>query len=135
MGCFQSQSTRVIYKKNKRAPKAFIVTVLDPRQDNLEEVFSYETENDELPFVTVMNSLSFEEGKKGEKFDGNFISVFDEKEQKYSYFVQRLLGQEQLESKFWIPYINDVREDWSYICEHNRLIAKEDKIVWKWESI
>lgn len=92
MGCTQSQSTRVIYKKNKTAPKAFIVTVLDPKQENLEEVFSYETENDELPFVTVMNGLCFEEGKKGEKFDANFISIYDEKEQKFSYLVQRLLG-------------------------------------------
>lgn len=61
----------------------------------MEEVFSYETETDELPFITIMNGLSFEEGKKGEKFNANFISIYDEKEQKFNYFVERLLGSEK----------------------------------------
>jgi hypothetical protein len=39
-----------------------------------------------------------------------------------------------LEGKIWVPYINDVREDWSFLCENNRIVAKEDEIVWRFEE-
>jgi hypothetical protein len=33
-----------------------------------------------------------------------------------------------------VPYINGKREDWSYICENNRIVAKEDDIVFRYEE-
>ena len=32
-----------------------------------------------------------------------------------------------------MPYINNRREDWSFLCENNRIVAKEDQIVFKYE--
>ena len=36
--------------------------------------------------------------------------------------------------KIWVPYINGNREDWSYLCDNNRIVAKEDEIVWRFED-
>ena len=54
--------------------------------------------------------------------------------------MQRLLGveiennDEPKSGKIWVPYINNKREDWSYLCEHNRIIAKEDEVLWRYED-
>lgn len=39
-----------------------------------------------------------------------------------------------ISGKIWVPYINNKREDWSYLCENNRIVAKEDEIVWRFEN-
>jgi hypothetical protein len=36
--------------------------------------------------------------------------------------------------KIWVPYLNAKREDWSYLCENNRVVEKDDEIVFKYES-
>ncbi len=36
--------------------------------------------------------------------------------------------------KVWVPYINNKRENWSFLCENNRIVAKEDEIVWRFEE-
>lgn len=41
--------------------------------------------------MNVMNGLCFSE-KVNEKIDGNFISIYDGVEDRYNYYVQRLLG-------------------------------------------
>ena len=86
-----------------------------------------------------MNAVAFDE-EKGDKFDGNFISVFSKERDDYEYFVQRLVGQEidsenePKNGKVWVPYINERREDWSFICENNRIITKEDEVLWRFEK-
>lgn len=42
--------------------------------------------------------------------------------------------QDPRSGKLWIPYINNRREDWSFMCENNRIVAKEDQIVFKYEN-
>jgi hypothetical protein len=66
--------------------------------------------------------------------------VLNKEKDEFEYFVQRLLGvgidneQEPKSGKIWVPYINDKREDWSFLCENNRIIAKEDEILWRLEQ-
>ena len=38
-----------------------------------------------------------------------------------------------LTGKVWVPYINNKREDWTYLCDSNRIICKEDEILWRFE--
>lgn len=90
--------------------------------------------------MQVMNGIAFDESEKGQKFDGNFITVLNKDKDEFEYYVQRLLGvgieneQEPKRGKVWVPYINDKREDWSFLCENNRIIAKEDEILWRLEQ-
>ena len=85
-----------------------------------------------------MNAVAFDE-EKGEKFDSNFISILSKEKEDFEYYVQRLLGveieseNEPKSGKIWVPYINNKREDWSYLCENNRIVAKEDDILWRYE--
>ena len=101
--------------------------------------FRNESEEYEMPLVAIMNIMAFEQGQKGRKFDANFISVFNDKRGEFDYFIQRLAGRE-IENEadpnsglHWVPYINGKREDWSYICENNRIVSKDDEIVFKFE--
>ena len=88
--------------------------------------------------MQVMNAFAFDEDK-GEKVDGNFISLFNEKRGDFDYYVQRLLGvaveneDDPISGKLWVPYLNNKREDWSVLCDTNRIICKEDEIVWRYE--
>ena len=85
-----------------------------------------------------MNAFAFDEDK-GEKVDGNFISLYNEKRGDFDYYVQRLLGvaieneEDPISGKLWVPYVNNKREDWSSLCDTNRIIGKEDEIVWRYE--
>ena len=36
--------------------------------------------------------------------------------------------------KIWVPYINSKREDWSFLCENNRIVCQEDEILFKYED-
>lgn len=86
-----------------------------------------------------MNGIAFDESEKGNKFDANFIAIMNKDKGIFDYYVQRLLGvgveneEEPTIGKIWVPYINNKREDWSYLCENNRIIAKEDDIIWRFE--
>lgn len=89
--------------------------------------------------MQIMNAVAFDE-EKGTKFDGNFISLFNKEKDDFEYFVQKLIGLE-IESeddpkggKIWVPYINERREDWSFICENNRIVTKEDDVLWRFEK-
>ena len=43
--------------------------------------------------MQIMNGIAFDEGEKGNKFDANFLSLYNEKKLEFEYFVQRLMGQ------------------------------------------
>jgi len=72
--------------------------------------------------------------------DANFISIYNPDKKDFDYFIQRLIGIEISNSekpamgKLWVPYVNARKEDWSYLCENNRIIQKDDEIVFKYES-
>jgi hypothetical protein len=36
--------------------------------------------------------------------------------------------------KVWLCYLNDKKEDWSLLCEFNRIVHKGDKIEFKYQN-
>jgi hypothetical protein len=58
----------------------------------------------------------------------------------YIYYVQRMVGieieneRDPFKGRTWVPYVNQKREDWNFICDHNRIIKKTDHLVWKFEN-
>jgi hypothetical protein len=102
--------------------------------------FVYETESEELPIMQVMNSLAFSQDKQGKLLDANFISIWNTDKKEFEYYVQRLIGIEidnekrPTAGKIWVPYINAKREDWTFVCENNRIVSKTDEIVFKYEE-
>jgi hypothetical protein len=65
--------------------------------------------------------------------------LYNKDKNDFEYYVQRLIGvgisdeTAPSQGKIWVPYINALREDWSYICENNRLVSKDDEIVFRYE--
>lgn len=80
-----------------------------------------------------MNMLCFN-SKYMSELDANFISVYNKKIDEFEYFIQRLLGYEMNDKYSWVPYINDVKEKWTEICQNNRLVFKSDKIEFRYEE-
>ena len=87
-----------------------------------------------------MNGIAFEESYQGKKFDANFISVYNKEKDEYEYYIQRLIGinieNEEIPKmgRIWVPYINNKKEDWGFLCDNNRIISKEDDLIWKFEK-
>jgi hypothetical protein len=81
----------------------------------------------------LMNLLCFN-SKYMSELDANFISVYNKNIDEFEYFIQRLLGYEMNDKYSWVPYINDVKERWTDICQNNRLVFKSDKIEFKYEQ-
>ena len=92
----------------------------------------------ELTLPQVMNLLAFDKDQS-DTFDANFISIYNEEDEDFDYYVQRIMGigiedeEEPLNGSIWQVYINDKLEDWSMICKFNRIVCKEDRIYWKFE--
>ena len=127
-------------KKGPARLKSYVVNVINPEDDQI-QCFSYETDNDELPFITIMNGITFDESEKGKKFDANFISIYNKERDDFDYYVERLVGisvennEKPEEGKMWVPFINNRIENWSYICENNRIVAKEDQVEWRFIKV
>ena len=89
-----------------------------------------------MMFPALMNSVAFDQ-KSEMQVDANFISKYNDSQQDFDYYVQRLLGIEMeyeetpQNGKIWVPFINYKREDWTFICRNGRIVAKSDSIVWK----
>lgn len=67
--------------------KSFTVTVQIPDNDEQHINFTYETENDELPIMQILNGIAFDDSEKGEKFDGNFISLLNPNRNEFEYYI------------------------------------------------
>lgn len=98
--------------------------------------FPYPSECREMLLPTLMNSLAFESEHEN-MLDANFISRYNSATEDFDYFVQRLMGVEMENEnvpergKVWAPFINGVREDWSFICRNNRVVTKHDQVLWR----
>ena len=33
-----------------------------------------------------------------------------------------------------MPYINGKKEDWSFMCEFDRIVSKQDDVIWRYEE-
>ena len=82
----------------------------------------------------LMNMLCFN-SKYMSELDANFISVYNKANDEFDYFIQRLCGFEMNEKYYWVIYINNVKENWTEICQNNRIIFKSDNIEFKYEQI
>ncbi len=73
-----------------------------------------------------------------DKFDCNFISVYNSQEDDFDYFVERLCGlsiHNQIDPGcLWHVYINGALEDWTTICRFGRVVRPADTIEWKFHS-
>ena len=71
-------------------------------------------------------------------FDASFMSYYNSRKQDVDYYVQRLVSvplekeSSPEEGRIWNLYINGHLEDWMQIMRHNRIVCKEDSIVWRY---
>ncbi len=88
MGCANHKGTRIMPRKPGAVKlKSFTVSIENPDNNEMHYNFSYETENDELPIMQILNGIAFDDSEKGEKFDANFISLLNSNRNEFEYFI------------------------------------------------
>jgi hypothetical protein len=97
-----------------------------------------ENEKESIIFFELINIACFN-SKYSQELDGNFITIYNKEKDEFDYFIERLVGH-KIENernpylgKIWVPYINSEKEDWSIICQKNRIISKQDDICFRFE--
>jgi hypothetical protein len=65
--------------------------VLDPKTNQIVEYFLAEKESPEL-LMNVMNKLCFNKGNSSGQLDGNFISIYNQNDDRFHYYVHRIKG-------------------------------------------
>lgn len=63
----------------------------DPKTHETNEYFIAEKENPEL-VMNIMNKLCFGKASTSHLLDGNFISIYNEKDNRFHYYAHRLKG-------------------------------------------
>jgi len=87
----------------------------------------------------LMNKACFDT-KYSAEMDANFISKYNRQSDEYDYIIQRMCGfavddeENPFQRDVWVPYINEEKQDWTDICQNNRLVGKQDNVVFKFEK-
>ena len=114
----------------------FVVLVEHPETNEVHDFYA-QAEEPELTLTHVMNQVTFDP-MQGDRFDANFISRRNEATQDFDYYVQRMMSvavideYEPSKGPLWHVYINGVLEDWMQIVRLNRIVCKQDHILWRY---
>ena len=101
-------------------------------------ILMLENEKESILLSDLINTACFN-SKYSKELDGNFITMYNKYKDEYDYFIERLLGfrieneKDPYHGNIWVPYINKIKEDWSFICQNNRIVTKQDGIELKYE--
>ena len=134
-GCLCMDKTKVL--KNKSIRSNYQIVII-PNSEKV-KLIPFDENKEKLSLVELMNKICFD-SKYSTELDANFISKFNKDIDDYDYFIQRLDGCEIKEDNSmrkakWNVYINEIKEEWSHICRHNRMISKQDNIELKYETV
>ena len=87
---FKITSFLISLKDNLKSDQYKIV-IIDVNTNQKLEYFHHNKNTNEF-IMTIMNKICFDAQDK-KSLDGNFISIYDEKDNRFHYFVHRLKGQ------------------------------------------
>lgn len=110
----------------------YLIRIYLPNSDKSKEVI-IEDHKDQLLVSELMNMACFN-SKYMSELDANFISVYNQDNDEFDYHIQRLNGHEKNETYSWAIYINKKKENWTYICQNNRILIKNDDIEFRYEK-
>jgi len=81
----------LIYLKDNIKNDQYKIAIFDVRTNQRQEYFHHNKNSNEF-IMTIMNKICFDSQEK-KSLDGNFISIYDEKDNRFHYFVHRLKGK------------------------------------------
>jgi hypothetical protein len=101
---------------------------------------TFEIDRESIILYELVNMICFNT-RFEDTLQANFINRYNEKKDDFDYYIERLYG-ETIENynnpnkgKIWIPYINNVQEDWSEICRKNRVVSNADNIEFIYDNM
>ena len=93
-----------------------------------------------MPLYKLMNYMAFHE-VNGRTLDANFISRYDQQNDKFDYYVQRLFTVQMEDEKNpkrgknWVVYINNRKTIWADACERDVPVKAKDEVVWRYQTL
>lgn len=136
--CSRDEAKKIIQSHSKKIENPFIIKINVPESDKV-KIILFEGKRTSMLLSDVLNSAFFCTDQS-EDLDANFISRYNKEKDKFDYYIERLLGfgmenpEEPEKGKVWTCYINNKKENWSMLCELNRIVHKEDEIEFKYEK-
>ena len=139
MGCNCSRDGAkvVLSQQISRNKNHFVLKIHNIKTENIKIIF-FEGKKDYMLLSDLLNRIFF--GGENDELDANFTSKYNKKKDEFEYYIQRLVGleieneEEPLEGKIWVPYINQNKYNWSYLCCNNRVINGGDQLELKYEK-
>ncbi|EAR94370.1 hypothetical protein TTHERM_00047250 (macronuclear) [Tetrahymena thermophila SB210] len=141
MGCSPSNSSSSS-KGDKDSSNCLIVQIVDPQNQHVVELKYHGVNNKKEDYLmNIMNTIFFAD-EKNSKIDICFNSLYCKKDDRYHYYLYRLLNVEienvkqPYSGKLWVLYIQNKPMDWDQIVNTNQKFdfSKGGKIVWKFEK-
>jgi hypothetical protein len=140
MGCNCSRENKTIMSSfMTKDENLFTVKINYPYSQKVKLVKHFE-KNDYILLSELLNHIFFCSNEASE-LDANFMSFYDEKNEKFHYFIERMVGHgienesPAHSNKAWVTYINKEKNDWNILCSKNRIIKRGDEIEFFFENI
>ena len=132
----------MLLNNSKMAMKfaTFKIGIKHPESGQTQD-FTHSDDYDSITLTRLMNFLAFANDDK-EKFNANFMSIYNEAAGEFEYIVERLIGFSVQEVKSpiasmtcsqWRPYINGERKEWHGVHDKEVHVSAKDEILWVFE--
>jgi len=136
--CSKDEAKNIMEAHSKKLENPYIIKVNVPETDKIKLIF-YEGKKSNMLLSEVLNYVFFCTDQC-DILNANFISKYNKEKDEFEYFIERILGipieniEEPNKGKIWVCYINNKLQDWTFLCEFNRIVNKGDQIEFKFEK-
>lgn len=136
--CSRDEAKKLVDLHSKKHVNPFLIKINIPETDKV-KIILFEGKNISMILSDVLNGAFFCTDHSDD-IDANFISIYDKANDKFYYHIERLIGysieyiDNPEQGKVWNCYINKKKQDWSFICDQNRIVNKGDEIEFRYEA-
>jgi len=136
-GCSKEGNYEKLSSEKKNGQESYfynlMITIMNGKTSDKSLKITFEIDRDKILLYELVNNICFN-SKFGDALEANFINRYNEENDDFDYYIERIYGKKienennPEQGKMWIPYINDVKEDWTNICRKNRVITPADSV-------
>jgi hypothetical protein len=136
--CSKEEANNLIENHIENLNFPYIIKIHIPNTNNV-KVILHDGNNTQMTLVELINLIFFC-SNYSEEIDANFISIYDNINDKHNYYIERLFGfyieniDDPDKGLLWKCYINKKEENWNFLCNNNKIISRKDEIEFKYEK-
>lgn len=145
MGCSCTRDVQNVHSNNiysfnhpNKPSSSFKITIHLPEINMVMPLYIENPQDKEFMLLSDLVNLACFCSVDSSQIDANFISVYNPTDDEYDYYIERLCGyrieniDDPKTGKLWNIFINNKKEDWTFLNRNNRIINKSDIIEFKY---